>query len=305
MNQAPLPLHQQHKGKALKFKRDLLPGMWISAPLPKPPRRAATSQAESRLESKLGAKVILQLRVSPIQANNPHRHMSLPPPTASPIGQPFIAPQRDIRLQGIRNAYTFTPGKPVLDSFNLSIPVNTSMGIKAPKDADKSAVMDILLDLLAPQADTLSVNDEPITTCNLPAWQTAIGHLPQNIYIADASVAAKIAIDMQAMERAARAAQIHDFVVNELPLGYDTLVSDRGTRFSSGQRQCIGIARALYRDPPVLFFDEATSALDGVTEDALNEAIRGLSGDKTIVVIAHKEASLRGCARTIRITAQL
>lgn len=67
MNQAPLPLHQQHKGKALKFKRDLLPGMWISAPLPKPPRRAATSQAESRLESKLGAKVILQLRVSPIR----------------------------------------------------------------------------------------------------------------------------------------------------------------------------------------------------------------------------------------------
>jgi ABC-type multidrug transport system fused ATPase/permease subunit len=108
-------------------------------------------------------------------------------------------------------------------------------------------------------------------------------------------------IDMRAVERAARAAQIHDFVVNELPNGYDTDVGDRGIRLSGGQRQRVGIARALYRDPPVLFLDEATSALDAQTEEALNEAIRGLSGDKTIVVIAHKEASLRGCDSTIEI----
>jgi len=113
----------------------------------------------------------------------------------------------------------------------------------------------------------------PITAANLPAWQRAIGYVPQHIYLADMSVAENIAfgvprqdIDMTAVERAARIAQIHDFVVNELPYGYDTLVGDRGIRLSGGQRQRIGIARALYRDPPVLLMDEATSALDGLTE---------------------------------------
>jgi len=126
--------------------------------------------------------------------------------------------------------------------------------------------------------------------------------VPQHIYIADTSVAANIAfgiprdeIDMRAVERAARAAQIHDFVTRELPQGYDTPVGDRGIRLSGGQRQRIGIARALYRDPPVLLMDEATSALDGTTEAAVNEAIRRLSGRKTIVVIAHREASLLAC----------
>jgi ABC-type multidrug transport system fused ATPase/permease subunit len=132
--------------------------------------------------------------------------------------------------------------------------------------------------------------------------------VPQHIFLLDASVAANIAfgvpeadIDMQAVERAARAAQLHEFIAGELPDGYATFVGERGIRLSGGQRQRVGIARALYRDPPVLFFDEATSALDAQTEEAVNEAIRALSGDKTVVVIAHKEASLRGCDRTIHI----
>ena len=101
---------------------------------------------------------------------------------------------------------------------------------------------------------------------------------------------------MQAVQRAAKAAQIHDFVVNELPQGYDTPVGDRGIRLSGGQRQRIGIARALYRDPPVLFMDEATSALDCETEAVVTESIHNLSEQKTIVVIAHREASLNACA---------
>src|SRR5690606_33089017 len=109
----------------------------------------------------------------------------------------------------------------------------------------------------------------------------SIGYVPQHIYLADASVAENIAfgvstdkIDMQAVERAARAAQIHDFVTDELPQGYATRVGDRGIRLSGGQRQRIGIARALYRDPPVLLMDEATSALDAQTEAAVNAAVR-------------------------------
>ena len=237
-----------------------------------------------------------------------HRDMSLPQPAAAPAHQPPLVPRHDIRLSGIRYAYPATPGKPVLSDFDLVIPVNTSVGIKGPSGAGKSTVMDILLGLLAPQAGTLSVDGQPITAHNLPAWQAAIGYVPQHIYLADASVAANIAfgippdqIDMQAVQRAARAAQIHDFVINELPQGYDTPVGDRGIRLSGGQRQRIGIARALYRDPPVLLMDEATSALDGATEAAVNEAIRALSRSKTIVVIAHREASLRGCGYVVKL----
>ncbi|WP_234264212.1 ABC transporter ATP-binding protein [Hydrogenophaga sp. NFH-34] len=239
-----------------------------------------------------------------------HRDMSLPLPTAVPAaGQQAIVLRQEIRLSGIRYAYPSTPGKPVLDGFDLVIPVNTSVGIKGPSGTGKSTIMDVLLGLLTPQAGTLSVDGQSITAQNLPAWQAAIGYVPQHIYIADASVAANIAfgippeqIDMQAVQRAARAAQIHDFVVNELPQRYDTPVGDRGIRLSGGQRQRIGIARALYRDPPVLFMDEATSALDGATEATVNEAIRALSGSKTIVVIAHREASLCACNQIITIT---
>lgn len=237
-----------------------------------------------------------------------HRDMQLPRMAATAKSAKSLIPQHEIRLQGIRYAYPSTPGKPVLDDFDLIIPANTSLGIKGLSGAGKSTVMDILLGLLAPQAGTLSVDGQPVTAHNLPAWQATIGYVPQHIYIADASVAANIAfgilkekIDMQAVERAARAAQIHNFVTEELPQGYDTPVGDRGIRLSGGQRQRIGIARALYRDPPVLFMDEATSALDSETESAVNEAIRSLSGQKTIVVIAHRQVSLSCCEAVVSL----
>ncbi len=217
---------------------------------------------------------------------------------------PSLALEKEIRLQGIRYAYPTAPDKLILDGFDLVVPANASIGIVGKSGAGKSTVMDILLGLLQPQAGTLTVDGTPITADNLAAWQRSIGYVPQHIYLADASVAENIAfgvpretIDRPAVERAARAAQIHDFIVGELPQGYDTLVGDRGIRLSGGQRQRVGIARALYRDPAVLFMDEATSALDTRTEEALNDAIRSLSGSKTIVVIAHKEMSLKYCQR--------
>lgn len=249
-----------------------------------------------------------RLQFASATLDNLHQDLTLPLPPTTASGQPPIVPRQEIRLSSIRYAYPSALDKPVLDGFDLVIPVNTSVGIQGPSGAGKSTVMDILLGLLEPQAGTLSVDGQPITTQNLPAWQAAIGYVPQQIYIADTSVAANIAfgvppeqIDMQAVQRAARAAQIHDFVVNELPQGYDTPVGDRGIRLSGGQRQRIGIARALYRDPPVLFMDEATSALDAQTEAALNDAIRTLSGSKTIVVIAHKPVSLKYCQCVVEI----
>jgi ABC-type multidrug transport system fused ATPase/permease subunit len=235
--------------------------------------------------------------------------LSLPAPP-QPVAVAPLTPQREIRLEKIGYAYPSAPEKPVLKDFDLLIEANSSVGIVGKSGAGKSTLMDILLGLLRPQAGTLLVDDVPVTAGNVAAWQRAIGYVPQHIYLADASVTENIAfgvppqeVDHAAVERAARAAQIHDFVVTELPQGYATQVGDRGIRLSGGQRQRIGIARALYRDPPVLFMDEATSALDGETEEAINEAIRALTGNKTIVVIAHKEASLRYCDRTITIPA--
>lgn len=238
-------------------------------------------------------------------------HQDLTLPEEGAVAPASALPLRaEIRLQGIRYAYPSAFDKPVFDGFDLMIPVNTSIGIIGKSGAGKSTLMDIMLGLLKPQAGVLAVDGAPINDRNIAAWQCAIGYVPQHIFLADASVAENIAfgvprreIDMHAMACAARAAQIHDFVVDELPQGYDTRIGDRGIRLSGGQRQRIGIARALYRDPPVLFFDEATSALDTQTEEALNEAIRSLSGSKTIIVIAHKESSLRYCQRVISIGA--
>lgn len=230
-----------------------------------------------------------------------HHDLTLPE-NAPPQSKGKLLPRREIRMNDIRYAYPSTPDKPVLDNFNLVIPIGTTVGIVGRTGAGKSTLMDLLLGLLSPQAGSLSVDGTVVDASNVAAWQRAIGYVPQHIYLADASVAENIAfgvppsaIDMVAMERAAKAAQIHDFVVNDLSRGYDTAIGDRGIRLSGGQRQRVGIARALYRDPPVLFMDEATSALDLDTEKALGDAIGNLSGEKTIVIIAHKEASLEKC----------
>ncbi|MBD8899285.1 ABC transporter ATP-binding protein [Rhodanobacter sp. DHG33] len=250
-----------------------------------------------------------KLKVSSAALQSIHHDLTLPIEQEA-TGTYALAPQKEIRLQGIRYAYPSAPEKPVFDEFDLLIPANTTIGIVGRSGAGKSTLMDLLLGLLQPESGMLSVDGTKIAANNIAAWQRAIGYVPQHIFLADASVTENIAfgvpadkVNMRAVERAARTAQIHEFVTRELPQGYDTRVGDRGIRLSGGQRQRIGIARALYRDPSVLFMDEATSALDSQTEEALNEAIRNLSGNKTILVIAHKETSILGCQSVISIQA--
>lgn len=248
-----------------------------------------------------------RLQYSAATLDTIHRDLTLPLQSA-PAGVGAIVPQQEIRLQGIHYAYPSTLDKAALRGVDLVIPANSSLGIAGQSGAGKSTLMDVLLGLLTPQAGSLTVDGIPITSANVADWQRSIGYVPQHIYLADASVAENIAfgiprtqIDIEAVQRAARAAQIHDFVVKELAQGYDTAVGDRGIRLSGGQRQRIGIARALYRDPPVLLMDEATSALDSETEAAVNEAICRFSGKKTMIVIAHREASLMACEHIIKL----
>ena len=242
-----------------------------------------------------------------------HKDLALPPAidhsNNSKIERKII-PQREIQLNSVSYSYPGTPNKLVLDELSLTIPVNTSVGISGASGTGKSTLMDILLGLLEPQRGTLSVDGMNISTEMRSAWQRSIGYVSQHIYLSDASVAENIAfgvskaeIDMSAVERAARAAQIHHFVSTELPEGYATKVGDRGIRLSGGQRQRVGIARALYEDPSILLMDEATSALDLETEAAVTESIRELSGKKTIIVIAHREISLQACDKVIQLHA--
>jgi ABC-type multidrug transport system fused ATPase/permease subunit len=126
--------------------------------------------------------------------------------------------------------------------------------------------------------------------------------VPQHIFLSDDSVAANIAfgkneheIDMQAVQNAAKIAELHDFVAGVLPKGYQTFVGERGVRLSGGQRQRIGIARALYHDPDVLILDEATSALDSLTERAIMKSVDQIGSRKTIILIAHRLSTVRNC----------
>ncbi len=191
---------------------------------------------------------------------------------------------------------------PAVDSLNLTIKSNTTSGFVGVTGSGKTTTVDIILGLLSPTSGKLVVDGVEITPENVRSWQKNLGYVPQSIYLTDDTVTRNIAfgvrdeeIDMEAVERAARIANLHDFITKDLPDGYDTLVGERGIRLSGGQRQRIGIARALYHDPKVLIFDEATSALDGITENAIMEAIQNLSRRKTIIMIAHRLTTVQEC----------
>ena len=142
-----------------------------------------------------------------------------------------------------------------------------------------------------------------ISPCRINnGWQKNIGYVPQQIYLSDASIASNIAfgldfndINKNSIERASKIANLHEFVINELPDGYNTIIGERGVRLSGGQRQRIGIARALYHDPQLLLLDEATSALDNYTEELIMDSIDKLKNKITIIIVAHRLSTVKNC----------
>ncbi|MBU1425707.1 MAG: ABC transporter ATP-binding protein/permease [Gammaproteobacteria bacterium] len=193
---------------------------------------------------------------------------------------------------------------PSVAGLSLSIAANSTVAFVGPTGSGKTTTVDILLGLFEPLIGSLLVDGVAVDGKNLRAWQRNLGYVPQQIFLSDDTIARNIAfgfdsadIDSQAVENAARTARIHEFIVNELPQGYQTIVGERGIRLSGGQRQRIGIARALYRDPEVLVLDEATSALDGITESAIMDTLGQLAHKKTIIMIAHRISTVRACDR--------
>jgi ATP-binding cassette, subfamily B, bacterial PglK len=210
-----------------------------------------------------------------------------------------------LELHDVTYAYPLRE-RPVLINVTLSIPARTTVGFVGATGAGKTTVVDIILGLLEPQQGEVLVDGTPIGRDNVRAWQRTIGYVPQHIFLADDTVAANIAfgvplhkIDMRAVEGAARYAELHAFVTEELPQGYETVIGERGLRLSGGQRQRIAIARALYHDPDVLILDEATSSLDNVTERAIMDALHNLAHVKTILIIAHRLSTVRACDNII------
>jgi len=189
-----------------------------------------------------------------------------------------------------------------LKNINFIINARSTVGIVGATGSGKTTTVDIILGLLEANKGTLEVDGKIINKHNIKAWQRSIGYVPQQIFLSDDTVAANIAfgvnsenINEEAVKHASKLANLHEFVVNELPLKYQTTVGERGIRLSGGQRQRIGIARALYHNPQVLILDEATSALDNLTERAVMDAVQTLRKNLTIILIAHRLSTVRNC----------
>lgn len=217
--------------------------------------------------------------------------------------------ENSIRLENISFAYPNRTEQPILNDFSLEIKKNSSLGIVGKSGSGKSTLMDIILGLLIPQQGQVYIDDVVLTPHNMHVWRDLVGYVPQSIYLADKTIAENIAfgvtqtdIDLEQVKYVARLAQIDDFIKDQLPSDYHTMVGERGVMLSGGQRQRIGIARALYKNPQVLFMDEATSALDNETERDLNEAIQNLNGKMTIVIIAHRESAVAKCDRILKLS---
>jgi ATP-binding cassette subfamily B protein len=196
----------------------------------------------------------------------------------------------------------------ILRKLNLRISKGARIGVIGATGSGKSTLIDLLMGLLQPISGQISVDDTPITGGARMDWQRNVAHVPQSIFLADASFAENIAfavqtdlIDIDRVKRAAQQAQIAEFIESS-PSGYAAKVGERGVRLSGGQRQRIGIARALYREAKILVLDEATSALDNETESSVMQAIESLSDEYTTLIIAHRLTTLKNCTQIVELS---
>lgn len=208
--------------------------------------------------------------------------------------------EKSIELKDVVFSYKGKP-QPALNHLNLHIPAKSVVALVGTTGSGKSTAVDVLLGLIHPPKGQLLIDGQPLSKNQTRHWQNTIGFVPQSIYLSDASIAENVAfglpaksIELDKVKRAIKLAHL-DTLIEQLPDGLDTKVGERGIQLSGGQRQRIGIARALYDNAEVLIFDEATSALDGVTERLIMDAIQDFTGEKTIIMIAHRLATVKQC----------
>lgn len=213
--------------------------------------------------------------------------------------------EKSIELKNICFIYP-NSDKQILNDINLIIKSKQKIGIIGPTGCGKTTLVDLLLGLLRASSGMMFVDQKLINDNNIRSWQENIGYVPQNVFLSDSSIYENIAfginssnIDKHKVVEVAKIANIHQFIVDSLPGGYETHVGERGVRLSGGQIQRIGIARALYRKPQLLIFDESTSALDNITERVVMDAIYNLGEEVTIIIIAHRLSTVKYCDKIL------
>lgn len=202
-----------------------------------------------------------------------------------------------VELRGVSFRYPGSEDYAVKD-VSLTLPFGSSLALVGASGSGKSTLVDLMLGLLTPESGEIVVDGVPLDRC-IRSWQRRIGYVPQQVSLFDSSVAHNVAltwsddgIDEARVRQALRRAQLLD-VIESRPEGIWGRVGEAGMNLSGGQRQRLGIARALYADPAILFMDEATSALDTATEALVTEAVKELAGEVTVVVVAHRLATIR------------
>jgi len=231
-------------------------------------------------------------------------------PLPSYINKPRPVPikfQQEIQLKNM--SFSYSENAPwVLKDVNLRIAKGQRIGVIGVTGSGKSTLLDITMGLLFPSNGEILIDGDVITAENRRAWQAHIAHVPQNIFLSDSSIEENIAfgipkdeINSQQVKKAAKQAQISELIEGWSD-GYQSFVGERGIKLSGGQRQRIGIARALYKKADVLVLDEATSALDNETEREVMKAIESLGRELTIIIIAHRKTTLKGCDMLIEVS---
>jgi len=222
------------------------------------------------------------------------------------LSSELVTLQSGINFEAVDFSYV-PKGPRVISGLQFFVPKGARVGFVGSTGSGKSTTMDLLMGLLSPTKGRVLVDGQPIVGEYRKAWQRTIAHVPQSIYLTDASFAENIAfgvpseqIDLVRVRHAAKQAQISDFIESG-PEGYEAKVGERGIRLSGGQRQRIGIARALYERASVLVFDEATSALDNTTEHSVMQALEELDRELTVLIIAHRITTVRRCDFIIEI----
>jgi ABC-type multidrug transport system fused ATPase/permease subunit len=214
--------------------------------------------------------------------------------TVDVIHEGFVA---DIQISDVTLTY---PGKrkPAISEISLTIPAGSSIAFVGPSGAGKTTIVDVLLGVLTPDSGSVAISGLP-PLASVARWPGAVSYVPQDVVISNGTIRENVSLgypievvsdDM--VMTALKIANLDEFV-SGLPTGLDTPVGERGTKISGGQRQRLGIARAMFTKPHLLVLDEATSSLDVETEAGISEAIQALRGSTTVVMIAHRLSTVR------------
>jgi subfamily B ATP-binding cassette protein MsbA len=223
----------------------------------------------------------------------------------APGAQPLAPIQRDIRFNQV--SFEYERGRPVLQDISLVVPAGSVVALVGPSGAGKSTLVDLVARFYDPTVGTITVDDIDLRQIMVHSLRSQLGVVSQDTVLFHDTVRANIAYALphatqEGVERAARAANAHEFIV-DLPNGYDTVLGERAVRLSGGQRQRLAIARAILRDPPVLILDEATSALDSVSERLVQQAMDKLLRGRTVFVIAHRLSTIRNADQIVVLQA--